>query len=114
MPLQEVSSIRDVKQRLHQLYGLPPRFRQRLILGGANLDDAASLDSPLDLELVVLSFSSPSDTEADDLPTAVRHGSVEQVGCLAHDRAIRGVLVSCQGQHAASNNKGSRPQEGLQ
>ena len=46
--------MREVKQRLHRLHGLPPRFRQRLILQGSTLDDAEVLASSLDLELVVL------------------------------------------------------------
>ena len=31
IPVEKVSSVRGVKQRLHQLHGLPPRFRQRLL-----------------------------------------------------------------------------------
>ena len=51
MPLEEVSSVREVKRRLHQLHGLPPRFRQKLFLQGAALGDAEELDSPVDIYL---------------------------------------------------------------
>ena len=30
VPVEEVGTVRELKQRLHQLHGLPPRFRQRL------------------------------------------------------------------------------------
>ena len=40
IPLEEVGSVKEVKQRLHQLHGLPPRFRQKLLLQGACLGDA--------------------------------------------------------------------------
>ena len=29
---EEVGNVRGLKRRLHQLFGLPPRFRQRLAL----------------------------------------------------------------------------------
>ena len=53
LPVAEVSNVRNLKRRLHQLHGLPPRFRQRLLLQGANLDDDDIFDSPLDLDLVL-------------------------------------------------------------
>ena len=80
IPLESVSNVREVKQRLHQHHGLPPRFRQRLILEGATLDDAEELDSPIDLDLVVQTFSSPSQAQADELVAAARDGSVQQAG----------------------------------
>ena len=89
MPVKEVSCIREVKQRLHQRHGLPPRFRQRLVLEGANLDDAANIDSPRELELVVLPLSSPSLIDTNELVAAAVDGSVEQVGCVARDRSVR-------------------------
>ncbi|CAE7234845.1 XBAT32, partial [Symbiodinium natans] len=49
VPVEEVSSVRDVKQRLHRLHGLPPRFRQRLLLQGASLDDATKPDPVAEL-----------------------------------------------------------------
>ena len=80
MPVEEVRSVRDVKRRLHQLHGLPPRFRQRLMLQGSeqNLDDADALDSPMDLALVVVPFSSPSEAQVNELVAAAKHGSVDE------------------------------------
>ena len=49
----KVSNVKALKERLHHLHGLPPRFRQRLLHRGSTLDDAYKLDSPLDLNLVV-------------------------------------------------------------
>ena len=92
MPVEEVGSVREVKQRLHQLHGLPPRFRQRLIFQGTNLDDADKLDSPLDLILVVLSYSSPSQTEGKELTDATKNGSLEKAG-VQYDRSL--VPVEC-------------------
>ena len=84
MPVEEVSSVRDVKRRLQGLHGLPPRFRQRLLLQGSNrkLDDADEVASPLDLQLVVLSFSSPSPTQVDQLMAASSWGSVREADVL--------------------------------
>ena len=67
-----------MKQCLHQLHGLPPRFRQRLLLQGSSLHDADKLDSPLDLEVVVLSLTSASQTEADEIMAAANLGMVEE------------------------------------
>ena len=82
VPVQEVSCVREVKRRLHQLHGLPPRFRQRLILHGTNLDDAYELDSPLELELILQSFSGSgaSQKQADELVAAAGAGLVGKAG----------------------------------
>ena len=50
VPLEELSDVRCLKQRLTHLHGFPPRFRQRLLLHGANLEDAAELDCPMSLD----------------------------------------------------------------
>ena len=82
MPVEEVSSVREVKRRLHKLHGLPPRFRQRLMVQGSSLklDDADKLESPMDLALVVVPFSSPSPTQAEDLVEAAGNGSTKEAG----------------------------------
>ena len=80
VPLEEASSAREVKRLLHHVHGLPPRFQQRLVLNGASLDDADKLDSPVDLELVVVPFSSASQAEVDELIEAACNGSVKQAG----------------------------------
>ena len=45
IPAAEVDDVKALKQRLHQHYDLPPRFRQRLFHEGKSLDDSVSLDS---------------------------------------------------------------------
>ena len=59
IPVEELSSVRELKRHLRQMHGLPPRFRQRLILKGSNLDDAEKLDSPMDLGLVPWGLHEP-------------------------------------------------------
>ena len=49
--------VRALKRRLSQLPGSHPRFRQRLLLNGRQLEDATELDSPTDLQLVLLPFA---------------------------------------------------------
>ena len=55
IPAEESLSVRAMKQRLQGLCGLP-RFRQRLLRGAEILKDDAQLQSPVDLQLVLLSF----------------------------------------------------------
>ena len=78
MPLGELSNVRSLKQQLTHLHGLPPRFRQRLLRGGENLDDTAELDSPMNLDLVLLPFAEVSETQVNDLLTNVREDSKEE------------------------------------
>ena len=78
MPVEQVSSVKEVKRRLHQLHGLPPRFRQRLILHGTNLDDADMLDTPLDLEIVLQDFAIASQAQECELVAAATNGSLEE------------------------------------
>ena len=51
-----VPDVRALKQLLNQGHGLPPRFRQRLLLHGQCLEDTDTLHSAMELELVVLAF----------------------------------------------------------
>ncbi|OLQ04700.1 Cleavage and polyadenylation specificity factor 73 [Symbiodinium microadriaticum] len=77
----ELSDVRSLKRQLSQLKGLPPRFRQRLFgcgSRGSPLDDDMKLDSPTDLELVLLTYSVASPAEADELVTAARDGSITE------------------------------------
>ena len=56
-----VPDVRALKQRPNQLYGLPPRFRQRLLLHGIFFEDSATLHPGMEKEVVVLPFiSNPS------------------------------------------------------
>ena len=62
--------LRELKLQLHALHGFPARFRQRLFFCGDPMDDSAELDSPMDLELVLLTYSDASQTQAAELATA--------------------------------------------
>ena len=75
IPVRELSDVKSLKQRLQQVHGLPPRFRQRISSCGSILDDTAKLDSPMDLELVLLPCSVASQPQADELVTAAHSAS---------------------------------------
>ena len=79
MPVEELNDVKELKQQLNRLHGLPTRFRQRLFVCGSPLDDSAPLDSPMDLELVLLSYSATSETQAEELTTASTEGSMTKV-----------------------------------
>ena len=79
IPVEEIHDVRGLKQRLNQLHGLPPRFRQRLLLHGEMLEDTAKLDSPMDLDLVVLAFADVSQSEVDNLSFHAEEGIVAEV-----------------------------------
>ncbi|CAE7448019.1 ANKRD50 [Symbiodinium sp. KB8] len=82
MPLEELSDVKALKQQLHRLHCLPARFSQRLSLCGNLLDDTAKLDSPMELELVLLPYAATSETQVDEFTTASAAGSVSQVEAL--------------------------------
>ena len=54
IPVEEICDVKDLKRRLHRLHGLPPRFRQRLLVDGKDVGDCVTLHSPMDLDLVLL------------------------------------------------------------
>ena len=72
--------VRSLKQHLRGLCGVP-RFRQRLLLNGAIVHDDSRLDSPADLQLVVLprpSLDVPIE-QADELANAAMFGLDKKV-----------------------------------
>lgn len=75
IPVRELSDVKSLKQRLQQVHGLPPRFRQRISSRGSILEDTAKLDSSMDLELVLLPCSVASQAQADELVTATHSAS---------------------------------------
>ena len=79
IPVEELTDVRELKLKLHRLHGFPTRFKQRLFLRGDPMDDSAELDSPMDLELVLLTFFDASQAEAAELVTAAANGSASQV-----------------------------------
>ena len=72
--VEEICDVRGLKRRLHQLHGLPPRFRQRVLAHAQDLEDSVPLDSPMDLDLVLLSFTDVSESQGDNLVDAARRG----------------------------------------
>ena len=78
IPVEEIHDVRALKQRLAQRHGLPPRFRQRVLFQGEILEDTVTLDSPMNLDLVVLPFAEVSQGHIDDLVAAAFHCSVSQ------------------------------------
>ena len=57
IPVDELQDVKALKRRMSQQQGFPVRFRQRLFrCGGPSdaLEDATTLDSPMDLVLVLL------------------------------------------------------------
>ena len=82
MAVEELDAVRDLKDRLNQRHGMPPRFRQRLLFHGKSLDDTTQLDSPMDLDLVLLTFADVTQSQVDDLTTAAAEGSMDEVGSL--------------------------------
>ncbi|CAE7773104.1 ANKRD50, partial [Symbiodinium necroappetens] len=84
LPFTELSDVREVKQRLHQQHGLPPRFRQRLLQGGNILDDAVKLDTPMDLQVLIVPFpeSRLDDQSSIELCEAAARGQLAEVETL--------------------------------
>ena len=78
MPVGQVRSVRELKQELEGPCGLP-RFRQRILRSGVSLDDEAPLDSPADLQLVLLQFASASHAEKAALSEAIYQGDILEV-----------------------------------
>ncbi|OLP87712.1 Ankyrin repeat domain-containing protein 50 [Symbiodinium microadriaticum] len=82
MPVEELRDVKELKQQLNRLHGLPTRFRQRLFVCGTLLDDSAPLDLLMELELVLLSYSATSQTQTEELVTASTNGSVTEVEAI--------------------------------
>ena len=79
-----VPDVRALKQQLNQLFGLPPRFRQRLLLHGTCLEDSATLHPGIELELVMLPFiSNPSPDEVREFTAAACADDVDKVRSLS-------------------------------
>ena len=80
-----VPDVRALKQHLNQQHGLPPRFRQRLLLHGKCLEDTATLHHGMELELVILAFiPNPSSDEVQEFTAAASNGDFDKVRVLSH------------------------------
>ena len=67
VPLDGIHDVRSLKRHLNQLRGFPLGFRQRLLLNGETLEDAVKLDSPLNLDLVLVQFVDASEEQVQEL-----------------------------------------------
>ena len=79
LPLEESSDVLTLKRQLHKVYGFPPRFRQRILHLGSCLEDDVALDSPMDLQLVLLTYLSRSQTQVEEFMAMANEGPVNQV-----------------------------------
>ena len=70
--------VRDLKQHLHRLTGVP-RFRQRLVHDGRSLRDELVVGVPLCLQLVMLNFREASEQDLVEFYRAVKGDSSEKV-----------------------------------
>ena len=66
---------------------MPTRFRRRFLLRGEILEDSATLESPMDLNLVFVPLADVSQTQADDLVAAAERGSVAEVESMLQSYA---------------------------
>jgi len=77
--LEDFREVRDLKRHLQGLCGLP-RFRQRLVSKSLGiLEDDDTLDSPMDLQLVLLDFASASQEQVDTVISAAKAGHVSMM-----------------------------------
>ena len=78
IPLEEVGNVGTLKQYLKNICGLP-RFRQCILREGNVLEDGFTFDSPIDVQLVLLTFSDASEMEVLELMQATQYGAVGTV-----------------------------------
>ncbi|CAE7644506.1 Ankrd17 [Symbiodinium sp. CCMP2592] len=75
MSSADVEDVRTVKAELYRLHGWS-RFRQRLLHDGCVLENTASLDGRVDVQMLLVDFASTSWNQADSLTKAVTSGNV--------------------------------------
>ena len=81
-PVEELEDVKALKRLLHDLHQFPPRFRQRILIDGRNLDDSAKLDPSVDATVVLQALQQPSQSEADSLAAAAECGSLSKVEAI--------------------------------
>ena len=81
-PIGELTNVKELKQKIDETCGVP-RFRQRLLLEGVSLDDTTILDSPMDLQLVLLPLFRPEDhSQVRELIDAAKDGRLPEVEAI--------------------------------
>ncbi|CAE7208731.1 Ankyrin repeat domain-containing protein 39 [Symbiodinium microadriaticum] len=96
MPSADVEDVRTVKAELYRLHGWS-RFRQRLLHDGCVLENTASLDGRVDVQMLLVDFASTSWHQADSLTKAVTSGNVGLVAEIL-DRPQNPNFVDTQGR----------------
>ncbi|CAE7273585.1 Ankyrin repeat domain-containing protein 29 [Symbiodinium microadriaticum] len=86
IPLDELTDVKSLKQLLQRTHGFPPRFRQQLLLNEKILDDAFKLETPVELQLVLLTFSSTSQPQTHELTAASTVASASEVESMLQAR----------------------------
>ena len=81
---RSIRTVRELKRKLQGLCGVP-RFRQRLLHDGTDLDDATALDLPVDLQLVLLPCEVSSQERKFDMLAAAARGGVIEVESMLHE-----------------------------
>ena len=82
LPPEEWKDIKEVKRYLHDTFSLPPRFRQRLLHQGEALIDTATVDAPMDLQLVLLPFVDASPVQVDAIIHAAQCGLADELEAM--------------------------------
>ena len=77
-PLEQLSSVMGLKQKLQMLHGLP-RFRQKILHSGNILHDDEHLESPIDVQVILMNFAEASPEQAGELVDAAEHGRAMDV-----------------------------------
>ena len=77
---EEISDVKDLKACLRILHGFP-MCMQQLYHNGNNLDNSINIDTPMDVQLVLLAPSSPAhQTEAkEELAESCQQGRLKTV-----------------------------------
>ena len=109
VPAKDYSDARALKTYFSRTHGLPPRFQQRMLLEGNELEDSTGLEACMELNLLLLPLSC---TETDKLFTAIDKDlqtkwepcyrsprtqiKLTQIpGCLCKSHPLTGMLTSC-------------------
>ncbi|CAE7554101.1 Ank3 [Symbiodinium natans] len=79
----DLNDVRSLKRHLWKTRGVS-RFRQKLLYNGVVLDDHTTLDQPLDLQLVLMSFVKVGRLQLEAFSEAFASGHVQQVEEMLH------------------------------
>ena len=99
IPVEELTDVRALKHKLEWPCGAT-RFRQRILCNGENLDEAAALHMPMDVQLVLLSCSSASTEEVEELIAAAGEGD---------SNLVESILSRPQAPDLAATERGLTP-----